>query len=98
MSETLAAIAHRHGIPLVVDSTFATPYLLRPIEYGADVVVHSATKFIGGHGTSLGGVIVEGGGFDWAASGRFPALSGAQPQLPRRQLHAGCGARGAGHL
>lgn len=96
--ETLAAIAHRHGIPLVVDSTFATPYLLRPIEYGADVVVHSATKFIGGHGTSLGGVIVEGGRFDWAAAGRFPALSAPNPQLPRRQLHAGCGARGAGHL
>ena len=77
--ETLAAIAHRHGIPLVVDSTFATPYLLRPIEYGADVVVHSATKFIGGHGTSLGGVIVEGGRFDWAAAGRFPALSAPNP-------------------
>lgn len=89
--ETLAAIAHRHGIPLVVDSTFATPYLLRPIEYGADVVVHSATKFIGGHGTSLGGVIVEGGRFDWAAAGRFPGPQRAQPQLPRRQLHAGCG-------
>ncbi len=77
--EMLAAIAHRHGIPLVVDSTFATPYLLRPIEYGADVVVHSATKFIGGHGTSLGGVIVEGGGFDPAAAGRFPALSAPNP-------------------
>ena len=77
--ETLAAIAHRHGIPLVVDSTFATPYLLRPIEYGADVVMHSATKFIGGHGTSLGGVIVESGRFDWAAAGRFPALSAPNP-------------------
>ena len=73
--ETLAAIAHRHGIPLVVDSTFATPYLLRPIEYGADIVVHSATKFIGGHGTTLGGVIVDGGRFDWAASGKFPGLT-----------------------
>ena len=76
--EALAAIAHRHGIPLVVDSTFATPYLLRPIEYGADVVVHSATKFIGGHGTSLGGVIVDGG-FDWAASGKFPHLVEPNP-------------------
>lgn len=73
--EAAAAIAHRHGIPLIVDNTFATPYLLRPIEHGADVVVHSASKFIGGHGTSIGGVIVDGGQFDWAASGRFPGLS-----------------------
>ena len=70
--EKLAEIAHRHKIPLVVDSTFATPYLLRPIEYGADIVVHSATKFIGGHGTALGGVIVEGGNFDWKDSGNIP--------------------------
>ena len=73
--EEVANIAHSHKIPLVIDSTFATPYLLRPFEYGADIVVHSATKFIGGHGTALGGVIVESGKFDWAASGKFPQLS-----------------------
>ena len=73
--EAAAAAAHRHGIPLVVDSTFATPYLLRPIEHGADIVVHSATKFIGGHGTAVGGVIVDGGRFDWAKSGKFPGLT-----------------------
>lgn len=73
--EAVAAAAHRHGIPLVVDSTFATPYLVRPIEYGADIVVHSATKFIGGHGTAIGGVIVEGGAFDWKASGKYPWLT-----------------------
>ncbi len=73
--ETIAAIAHAHEIPLVVDNTFATPYLVRPIEYGADIVVHSATKFIGGHGTTLGGLIVDGGRFDWKASGKFPALT-----------------------
>lgn len=73
--EALAKIAHKHKIPLVVDNTFATPYLVRPIEYGADIVVHSATKFIGGHGTALGGVIVESGKFDWAASGKFPQFS-----------------------
>ncbi len=72
--EKLAAIAHSHKIPLVVDSTFSTPYLLRPIEYGADIVIHSATKFIGGHGTSIGGVIIDGGKFDWEASGKFPHL------------------------
>ncbi len=77
--EKVAAIAHRHGIPLVVDNTFATPYLLRPIEYGADIVVHSATKFIGGHGTTLGGVIVDSGKFDWEASGRFPSLTQPNP-------------------
>jgi len=71
----LAKVAHAHRIPLVVDNTFATPYLLRPIEYGADIVVHSATKFIGGHGTTLGGVIVDSGKFSWAASGKFPALT-----------------------
>ena len=70
--EKIAAIAHAHQIPLVVDNTFATPYLVRPLEYGADIVVHSATKFIGGHGTAIGGVIVDGGKFDWAASGKFP--------------------------
>mgnify|MGYP002614005614 CR=1 FL=1 len=73
--EALAKIAHENKIPLVVDNTFATPYLVRPIEYGADIVVHSATKFIGGHGTALGGVIVESGKFDWAASGKFPQFS-----------------------
>jgi len=75
----VAAIAHAHNIPLVVDSTFATPYQLRPFEYGADIVVHSATKFIGGHGTTLGGVIIDGGRFDWAASGRFPHLVEPNP-------------------
>lgn len=73
--EKLAEIAHRHNIPLVVDSTFATPYLIRPIEYGVDIVVHSATKFIGGHGTTLGGVIVDSGNFDWRASGKFPQIT-----------------------
>ena len=77
--EELAKIAHRHGIPLVVDSTFATPYLIRPIEYGADLVVHSATKFIGGHGTSLGGVIIDSGKFDWKGSGKYPWISEANP-------------------
>ncbi|MGM9936805.1 MAG: O-acetylhomoserine aminocarboxypropyltransferase/cysteine synthase family protein [Candidatus Ornithomonoglobus sp.] len=77
--EELAKIAHAHGIPLVIDSTFATPYLLRPIEYGADIVVHSATKFIGGHGTAIGGVIVDGGTFDWKASGRYPWISEPNP-------------------
>ena len=77
--EKVAAIAHSHGIPLVIDSTFATPYLLRPIEYGADIVVHSATKFIGGHGTALGGVIVDSGRFDWEASGKFPQFVEPNP-------------------
>ena len=77
--EALAAIAHQHGIPLVVDSTFATPYLVRPFEYGADIVVHSATKFIGGHGTAIGGVIVESGKFDWKASGKYPWISEPNP-------------------
>jgi len=77
--EAIANIAHEHGIPLIVDNTFATPYLTRPIEYGADIVVHSATKFIGGHGTSIGGVIIDGGQFDWAASGRFPDLTEPDP-------------------
>lgn len=72
--EAVAKIAHKHNIPLIVDNTFATPYLVRPIEYGADVVVHSATKFIGGHGTTIGGVIVDGGKFDWKASGKFESL------------------------
>jgi len=79
--EAIAAIAHKHGIPLIADNTFATPYLLRPIEYGADIVVHSATKFIGGHGTCIGGVIVDSGKFDWAASGKFPGLSQPNPSF-----------------
>jgi O-acetylhomoserine (thiol)-lyase len=77
--EAVAKIAHENGLPLIVDNTFATPYLLRPIEYGADVIVHSATKFIGGHGTSIGGLIVDGGKFDWAASGRFPGFTEPDP-------------------
>jgi O-acetylhomoserine (thiol)-lyase len=77
--EEVAKIAHSHGIPLIIDSTFATPYLIRPIEHGADIVVHSATKFIGGHGTAIGGVIVDGGTFDWKASGRYPWISEPNP-------------------
>ena len=77
--EAVAAIAHEHKIPLVVDNTFATPYLVRPIEYGADIVVHSATKFIGGHGTSIGGIIVDSGKFDWEASGKFASLTDPSP-------------------
>ena len=77
--EAVAEIAHKHKIPLIVDNTFATPYLVRPIEYGADIVVHSATKFIGGHGTAVGGVIVDGGKFDWEASGKFPVLTEPDP-------------------
>ena len=77
--EQIAAAAHKAGIPLIVDNTFATPYLLRPIEYGADIIVHSATKFIGGHGTSIGGVIIDAGNFNWAASDKFPGLSKPNP-------------------
>ena len=77
--DAIAEIAHKHGLPLVIDNTFGTPYLIRPIEHGADVVVHSATKFIGGHGTTLGGVIVDGGTFDWAKSGRYPWISEPNP-------------------
>ena len=77
--DAIAAIAHKHGLPLVIDNTFGTPYLIRPIEHGADIVVHSATKFIGGHGTTLGGVIVDGGTFDWAASGKYPWISAPNP-------------------
>lgn len=77
--EEVAKVAHKHNIPLVVDSTFATPYLVRPIEYGADIVIHSATKFIGGHGTAIGGVIVDSGNFDWKASGKFPWISEPNP-------------------
>lgn len=77
--DAVAALAHKHGLPLVVDSTFATPFLLRPIEHGADVVIHSATKFIGGHGTTLGGVIVDSGKFDWTASGKYPGVAEPNP-------------------
>ena len=77
--DALAEIAHANGLPLVIDNTFGTPYLIRPIEHGADIVVHSATKFLGGHGTTLGGVIVDGGSFDWAASGRYPWISEPNP-------------------
>lgn len=77
--DAIAEIAHKHGLPLVIDNTFGTPYLIRPIEHGADIVLHSATKFIGGHGTTLGGVIVDGGTFDWAASGRYPWISEPNP-------------------
>lgn len=77
--DALAELAHKHGLPLVVDNTFGTPYLIRPIEHGADIVVHSATKFLGGHGTTLGGVIVDSGKFDWAASGKYPAIAAPNP-------------------
>ena len=89
--EALANIAHKHKIPLVVDNTFATPYLVRPIEYGADIVVHSATKFIGGHGTTIGGVIVEGGKFDWEASGKFPSLTEPNPSYHGISFTKACG-------
>lgn len=77
--DTVAEIAHRHGLPLVIDNTFGTPYLIRPIEHGADIVVHSATKFIGGHGTTLGGIIVDSGKFNWKASGKYPAIAEPNP-------------------
>ncbi|MBQ7975509.1 MAG: O-acetylhomoserine aminocarboxypropyltransferase/cysteine synthase, partial [Clostridia bacterium] len=77
--DALSELAHKHGLPLVVDNTFGTPYLIRPIEHGADIVVHSATKFIGGHGTTLGGVIVDSGNFDWETSGKYPAISAPNP-------------------
>jgi O-acetylhomoserine (thiol)-lyase len=90
---TVAAIAHEHGIPLIVDNTFATPYLCRPIEWGADIVVHSATKFIGGHGTSIGGVVVEGGTFDWS-NGRFPVVADPSPAYHGLQFHETFGTYG----
>ena len=77
--DAIAEIAHRHGLPLVIDNTFGTPYLIRPIEHGADIVVHSATKFIGGHGTTLGGIIVDSGKFNWKASGKYPAIAEPNP-------------------
>jgi O-acetylhomoserine (thiol)-lyase len=91
--DAIAEIAHRHKIPLVIDNTFGTPYLIRPIEHGADIVVHSATKFLGGHGTTLGGIIVDSGNFDWKASGKYPQISDANPSftefhLPMRQENA----------
>lgn len=89
--ESVARIAHRHKIPLVADNTFATPYLVRPIEYGADIVVHSATKFIGGHGTSIGGVIVDGGKFDWEASGKFDSLTKPNPSYHGISFTKACG-------
>ena len=89
--ESVAKIAHKHKIPLVVDNTFATPYLVRPIEYGADIVVHSATKFIGGHGTSIGGVIVDGGKFDWEASGKFDSLTKPNPSYHGISFTQTCG-------
>src|SRR4051794_9832041 len=84
--ETLASIAHEHGIPLIVDNTFATPYLCRPIEWGADIVIHSATKFIGGHGTSIGGVVVDSGQFNWS-NGRFPVVAEPSPAYHGLQFH-----------
>lgn len=90
--ESVAKIAHKHKIPLVVDNTFATPYLVRPIEYGAYIVVHSATKFIGGHGTSIGGVIVDGGNFDWEASGKFDSLTKPNPSYHGISFTQACGA------
>ncbi len=91
--ETVANIAHEHGIPLVVDNTFATPYLCRPIEWGADIVVHSATKFIDGHGTSIGGVVVDSGGFDWS-NGRFPAVAEPSPEYHGLEFHETFGVYG----
>lgn len=89
--EALADIAHRHGIPLIVDNTFATPYLLRPIEHVADIVVHSATKFIGGHGTVMGGVVVDSGKFDWAVNDKFPGLSKPNPSYHGVVFTEACG-------
>ncbi|MDR0426788.1 MAG: aminotransferase class I/II-fold pyridoxal phosphate-dependent enzyme, partial [Clostridiales bacterium] len=89
--EGIAKIAHRHGIPLIVDNTLATPFLLRPIEYGADIVIHSATKFIGGHGAVIGGVIVDAGKFDWAANGKFPGLSKPNPSYHGAVFTEACG-------
>lgn len=90
--EAIAAIAHKHGIPLIVDSTFATPFLFRPLEHGADVVVHSATKFIGGHGTVMGGVIVDGGKFDWTQNDKFPGISKPNPSYHGLVFADACGA------
>ena len=89
--EAISAVAHKHGIPLIVDSTFATPYLIRPIEHGADIVVHSATKFIGGHGTVMGGVVIDGGRFDWAQNDKFPGLSKPNPSYHGVVFTEACG-------
>lgn len=89
--EAIAAVAHKHGIPLIVDSTFATPYLIRPIEHGADIVVHSATKFIGGHGTVMGGVVIDGGKFDWAQNDKYPGLSQPNPSYHGVVFTEACG-------
>ena len=89
--DAIAEIAHRHGLPLVIDNTFGTPYLIRPIEHGADIVVHSATKFIGGHGTTLGGIIVDGGTFDWAAGRKYPWISEPNPSYHGVQFTAAAG-------
>lgn len=89
--EAISAVAHKHGIPLIVDSTFATPYLLRPIEHGADIVVHSATKFIGGHGTAMGGVIIDSGNFDWTQNDKFPGLSKPNPSYHGVVFTEACG-------
>lgn len=89
--KAIAEIAHRHGIPFIVDNTFATPYLLRPIEYGADIVVHSATKFIGGHGTVMGGVVIDSGKFDWAQNDKFPSLSKPNPSYHGVVFTQACG-------
>ena len=91
--ETVAAIAHEHQLPLIVDNTFATPYLCRPIEWGADIVVHSATKFIGGHGTSIGGVVVDSGEFNWS-NGRFPVIAEPSPAYHGLQFHETFGTYG----
>ena len=89
--EAIAEIAHKHGLPLVIDNTFGTPYLIRPIEHGADIVVHSATKFIGGHGTTLGGIIVESGRFDWSASGKYPNIAAPNPSYHGVSFYAAVG-------
>ena len=91
--ETIASLAHDHNLPLIVDNTFATPYLCRPIEWGADIVVHSATKFIGGHGTSIGGVVVDSGGFNWS-NGRFPVIAEPSPAYHGLQFHETFGTYG----
>ncbi|MEA3535263.1 O-acetylhomoserine aminocarboxypropyltransferase [Rhizobium sp. CC-YZS058] len=83
----IAEVAHRHGLPLIIDNTMATPYLVRPLEHGADIVVHSLTKFMGGHGNSMGGILVDGGTFDWSASGRYPVLSEPRPEYNGLVLH-----------
>jgi O-acetylhomoserine (thiol)-lyase len=89
--EAVAEIAHKHGIPVIVDSTFATPYLFRPLEHGADIVIHSATKFLGGHGTVLGGVIIDGGKFDWTQNDKFPGITQPNPNYHGVVFSQACG-------